>query len=82
MPADYVIDKDIATLELLSHVLVSKYADHLPLYRQRLLYQRAGYCKINLIKMDWSMRCAIRTFSSGAEADCITQQVIHADETP
>jgi len=41
MPA-YVIDKGIATPELLSHILVSKYADHLPLYRQRLIYQRAG----------------------------------------
>lgn len=41
MPA-YVIDKGIATPELLSHVLVSKYADHLPLYRQKLIYQRAG----------------------------------------
>ena len=40
MPA-YVIDKGIASPELLSHVLVSKYADHLPLYRQRLIYQRA-----------------------------------------
>jgi transposase len=33
-----VIDKGIASPELLSHVLVSKYADHLPLYRQRLIY--------------------------------------------
>ena len=41
MPA-YVIDKGIASPELLSHVLLSKYADHLPLYRQRLIYQRAG----------------------------------------
>jgi transposase len=37
-----VIDKGIASPELLSHVLVSKYADHLPLYRQRLIYQRAA----------------------------------------
>ncbi|EZI42351.1 IS66 family transposase zinc-finger binding domain-containing protein, partial [Acinetobacter baumannii] len=37
MPA-YVIDKGIASPELLSHVLVSKYADHLPLYRQRQIF--------------------------------------------
>ncbi|WP_151711103.1 IS66 family transposase zinc-finger binding domain-containing protein, partial [Acinetobacter brisouii] len=41
MPA-YVIDKGIASPELLSHVLVSKYADHLPLYRQRQIFLRAG----------------------------------------
>lgn len=38
----HVIDKGIASAELLSHVLVSKYADHLPLYRQRQIFLRAG----------------------------------------
>ncbi|VCY88328.1 Putative transposase (identified by ISEscan HMM) [Acinetobacter baumannii] len=44
-----VIDKGIASPELLSHVLVSKYADHLP-YRQRLMiYQRARSVQIHFI---------------------------------
>ncbi len=78
MPA-YVIDKGIASPELLSHVLVSKYADHLPLYRQRLIYQRVGVdlarSTLSLAKRcfsDWSVWCAIRTFSPGTETDCIT----------
>jgi len=37
-----IIDKSIATPELLAHILISKYADHLPLYRQSLIYQRSG----------------------------------------
>ena len=37
-----VIDKGIATSGLLTHVLVAKYADHLPLYRQEQIYARAG----------------------------------------
>ena len=52
MPA-YVIDKGIASPELLSHVLVSKYADHLPLYRQRLIYQRAGIELSRSTLSDW-----------------------------
>ncbi len=58
MPA-YVIDKGIASPELLSHVLVSKYADHLPLYRQRLIYQRAGIDLSRSTLSDWIGRCGV-----------------------
>ena len=77
--AVYVIDKGIASPELLSYVQVSKYVDHLPLYRQRLIYQRVGVdlarSTLSLAKRcfsDWSVWCAIRTFSPGTETDCIT----------
>lgn len=40
--APHVIDKGIPTTRLLTHVLVSKYADHQPLYRQNQIFQRAG----------------------------------------
>lgn len=36
------IDRGLAGPGLLAHVLVSKYADHLPLYRQSETYERAG----------------------------------------
>ncbi len=60
MPA-YVIDKCIATLELLSHVLVSKYADHLPLYRQRQIFLRAGVDLSRSTLSDWIGRCGVDT---------------------
>ena len=41
MPAQ-IIDKGIATVGLLAQVLVAKYADHLPLYRQEGIFARAG----------------------------------------
>jgi transposase len=41
MPA-YVIDKGSATPGLLAQVLVNKYADHLPHYRQEAIFSRAG----------------------------------------
>jgi len=37
-----VIDKGLPTAGMLAHVLVSKYADHLPLYRQKGMMERAG----------------------------------------
>jgi transposase len=36
------IDKGLAGPGLLAHVLVAKYADHLPLYRQSEIYARVG----------------------------------------
>ena len=36
------IDRGIAGSGLLAHVLVSKYSDHLPLYRQAKIYAREG----------------------------------------
>jgi transposase len=36
------IDRGLAGPGLLAHVLVSKYADHSPLYRQSEIYARAG----------------------------------------
>ena len=83
MPA-YVIDKGIATPELLSHVLVSKYADHLPLYRQRLIYQRAGVDLARSTLADWVGRCGVelQPLVDALKQMLLQQQVIHADETP
>ena len=38
---------------LLSHVLVSKYADHLPLYRQSQIYEREGLNLDRSTLADW-----------------------------
>jgi transposase len=39
---DRPIDGGMATTALLAHVLVGKFADHLPLYRQAQIYARQG----------------------------------------
>lgn len=38
-----IIDKGLPTSGLLAQVLVAKYADHLPLYRQETIFGRSGY---------------------------------------
>ena len=80
MPA-YVIDKGIASPELLSHVLVSKYADHLPLYRQCLIYQRAGIELSRSTLSDWIGRCGVELepLANALKEVVLQQQVLHAD---
>src|SRR5215472_12020329 len=48
-----VIDRGLAGPGLLAHVLVSKYADHLPLYRQAEIYQREGIELDRSTLADW-----------------------------
>lgn len=55
----YVIDKGIASPELLNHVLVSKYVDHLPSYRQRLIYHRAGVDLARSTLSEWIGQCGM-----------------------
>ena len=40
--APHIIDKGIPTTGLLAQVLVAKFLDHLPLYRQERIFERAG----------------------------------------
>ena len=60
MPVDaHVIDKGIPTTRLLTHVLVSKYADHQPLYRQSQIFQRAGIDIPRSTLAEWVGRCGV-----------------------
>jgi len=43
---------------LLAHVLVSKYCDHLPLYRQSQIYEREGVEIDRSTMADWVGRCS------------------------
>lgn len=47
------LPKTIAGVSLLSHILVSKYLDHLPLYRQRKIFTREGVRIPTSTLSDW-----------------------------
>jgi transposase len=69
---------------LLAHVLVSKYCDHLPLYRQSVIYAREGVELDRSTLCEWVGRMAVH-LSPIAEA--IAWHVregpaLHADDTP
>lgn len=53
-----LIEAGIPTENLIAHVLVSKYADHLPLYRQAQIYARQGVELDRSTLADWVGRAA------------------------
>ena len=56
--ASAVIEAGIPTENLVAHVLVSKYADHCPLYRQTQIYSRQGVDLDRSTLADWVGRAA------------------------
>jgi transposase len=82
--APHIIDKGIPTTNLLAQVLISKYADHLPLYRQQQIYARAGVEVPRSTLADWVGRCGVElTPLVERLREVLKQQpVLHADETP
>jgi transposase len=67
--APHIIDKGIPTAGLVAQVLVAKYADHLPLYRQETIFERArpGDPALYLGAVGWQRRRAA-TASGGCHA--------------
>jgi len=82
--APHVIDKGLPTTGLLAHVLVAKYADHLPLYRQEGIFARAGYPIARSTLADWVGRSghALQPLAEALRESILSHPVVHADETP
>jgi transposase len=79
-----VIDKGIPTAGLLAQVLVSKYADHAPLYRQEQLFARAGLAIPRSTLGAWVGACGVRLqpLVDALREAMLGRTVLHADETP
>jgi transposase len=56
----HVIDKGIPTTGLLAQVLVAKFADHLPLYRQEAIFARAGLAIPRSTLAQWVGSCGVQ----------------------
>ncbi|MBB5547669.1 IS66 family transposase [Paraburkholderia fungorum] len=80
----HVIDKGIPTTGLLAQVLVAKYGDHLPLYRQERIFGRAGLAIPQSTLGEWVGVCGMRLqpLVDALRAELHRQEVLHADETP
>lgn len=80
----HVIDKGIPTAALLAHLLVAKFMDHLPLYRQEHVFERAGMLIARSTLAQWVGECgALLQPLVQALADELRRHVVlHADETP
>ena len=82
--APHIIDKGIPTTGLLAQVLIAKYLDHLPLYRQEQIFGRAGLALPRSTLAQWVGACGLRLqpLADALKAALLTRSVLHADETP
>ena len=79
-----IIDKGIPTAGLLAHVMVAKFADHLPLYRQEKIFGRAGLAIARSTLAQWVGQTGVQLqpLVDALREAVLGQRVIHADETP
>lgn len=79
-----VIDKGIPTAGLLAHVLVSKFADHQPLYRLEGILERAEVHVPRSTLGQWSGACGVELtpLAQASKRALLKRAVLHADETP
>jgi transposase len=82
--APTVIDRGIAAPDLLAQVLVAKYVDHLPLYRQEAIYARSGIAIPRSTMAEWIGACgvALQPLVDRLREALLQRSVLHADETP
>lgn len=78
------IAKGLAGAGLLAHVLVSKYCDHLPLYRQSEIYAREGVELERSTLADWVGESAalLAPLVDRIAAHVLATPKLHADDTP
>jgi transposase len=79
-----IIDKGIPTSGLLAQVLVAKYSDHLPLYRQETIFARSGYAIPRSTLAAWVGVCGVQLqpLVDALRQALLSHAVLHADETP
>ena len=78
------IDRGLAGPGLLAHVLVSKYADHLPLYRQSEIYAREGVDLDRSTLAGWVGATSelLAPLVEAVRAHVMAASKLHADDTP
>ncbi len=80
-----IIDKSLVSDRVVIDTVVSKYSDHLPLYRQSAMLERETGVEISRATLDgWVMRVGgLLTAIAGAMRDeLVSGSYIQADETP
>lgn len=78
------IDKGLPGPGLLSHVTTSKFADHLPLYRQESILARHGVDISRQTMCDWMAKVAhlVEPIVRRMRTLVLQSKVIHTDDTP
>ena len=78
------IARGMAGAGLLAHILVAKFDDHLPLYRQAEIFSRQGAEIPRATLIDWCGQAVavLRPLSERIKADILSGDRLHGDDTP
>jgi len=81
---DHAIARGRAGAGLLAHIVVSKYDDHLPLYRQSEIFAREGVELETSTLSGWvgAMSAALAPLIDALAADVMGSDTLHVDDTP
>jgi len=83
-PASGAIDKGKAGPGLLAHILVQKYCNHLPLYRQSQIYKREDIDLPRSTMAGWAGQCSrlLQPLIDELKKSVFSASQIHGDDTP
>jgi transposase len=78
------IERGMAGSGLLAHVLVSKYGDHVPLYRQAEIFAREGLELDRTLLAQWvgNVTALLSSLTDALRVHVLAADVVHADDTP
>src|SRR5437016_1964833 len=81
---DHAIARGRAGAGLLAHIAVSKYDDHLPLYRQAEIFAREGVTLETSTLSGWvgATAAALDPLIDALAADVMASDTLHVDDTP
>jgi transposase len=77
------IEKCRAGSDVLAAIVVSKYADHLPLYRQQAIYRREGVELSRVTMGNWIGKCAflLKPVVGQMKAELLATGMVQSDDT-
>ena len=83
-PLPALIPQGYASPSLLANIAVSKFCDHLPLYRQEQMYGRTGVHITRQVMADWIIKLgkALNPLIGIIHERILDAPVVNADETP
>jgi len=78
------IPRSFASASLLAYVIVAKFMDSLPLYRQEIIFKRLSIDLSRATLSNWVLKSAelLRPFYDRLHEHLIRQKILQADETP
>jgi transposase len=78
------IDKGKAGSGLLAHILIQKYCNHLPIYRQHQIYLREGVEIAQSTMTGWAGQCArlLQPLIESLQQEVFSASYLHGDDTP